>query len=72
MKIRHLATLAAVSGALLVPAAPTSAAEVPPGPGPVLFCGATVRDCVEWAESVFTVSCGPALQPVCDALPARQ
>lgn len=70
MKIRHLASLAAVSGALLVPAS-TSAAEVPPQPGPVLFCGATVRDCVEWAESVFTVSCGPVLRPVCDILPAK-
>ena len=72
MKLRHLATLAAVSGALLVPASAASAAQVPPpGPQPVLFCGATVRDCITWAEQFFTVSCGPVLRPVCDILPAK-
>src|SRR4051794_10072732 len=70
MKLRHLATLAAVSGALALPAS-SSAAAVPPGPGPVFFCGATVHDCVEWAQQFFTVSCGPALQPVCAILPSK-
>jgi len=68
MKIRHLASLAAVAGALALPSS-SSAAAVPPGP--VLFCGPTVAACVYWAEHLFTVSCGPALQPVCDVLPAK-
>ena len=71
MKLRHLVTAAAVSGALLVPATSAPAATVPPGPGPVFFCGATVHDCIEYVQNIFTVSCGPALQPVCDILPAK-
>lgn len=70
MKLRHLATAATVTGALLVPASSASAAPVPP-PGPVLICGATVSECVYWATHLFTVSCGPVLRPVCDILPAK-
>jgi hypothetical protein len=69
MKLRHLASLAAVTGALALPAT-TSAAPVPPGPGPVLFCGTTVGACVNYLTHLFVLSCGQ--YPECPPAPATR
>jgi hypothetical protein len=66
MKLRRLLVLAGMAGAVAVPATAGAQAQTfPPGPGPVLFCGATVRDCVVWAESLFSCNL-----PVCPPAPA--